>query len=56
MAHSFLETGKHSILAPGFNVDDPVRCQPGLGERRGKQILPDDAPEHRTAAPCRNPG
>jgi len=56
MAQSFLATGQHRLLVLRLHVNDTVRRQTGLGEGRGEQILPDQAPQHRPLAARGNPG
>ena len=56
MAQPLLKTRKHVILVSGFDENDPVRRQSGLGKCWREHILPGQAPEHGTAAPRRNPG
>lgn len=46
MAKPFLETGEHGGFIARLNIDDAAGKQPGLSERRRKEILPGDAPEH----------
>ncbi len=45
MPDSFFETGEHRLLVAGVHVDDPVRGETDLGQRRREQILPGDAPQ-----------
>ena len=45
MPNPFLETGQHRFLITGVDVDDPVRAEADLRERRREQILPSDAPQ-----------
>lgn len=51
MTQPLFETGEHGILAAGLDIDDPGRRQASVGQRRGKQILPGDAPQDRPPAP-----
>ncbi len=45
MPQPFLETGEHGLVVTGLDIDDPIRRQPGLRDRRRKQILADDTPQ-----------
>jgi hypothetical protein len=45
VTNAFLETCEHRFFVAGVDVDDPVRGETDLGERRREQILPSDAPE-----------
>ncbi len=45
MAQPFLEAGQGRLLIPGFDIDHPVRRQPGRFQPRRKQILITHAPE-----------
>ncbi len=44
MAQPLLEAGQYGFIVSRFEIDYPVRRQSRLGNGRGKEILPDDAP------------
>ena len=52
--NSFLETGEHRLLVAGVDIDNPVRGETDLGERRRKQVLPGDAPKDLAPGPPRD--
>lgn len=56
MPQPFLETGEYGLLVPCLGIDDPIRRQSCLRQRRGKKILPRDTPQDGAATPCRDPG
>ena len=49
MAQPLLETGQNALVVARLDIDHPVGQQPGLGEGRGEQVRPGDAPEHLAA-------
>ncbi len=51
IAQPFLEAGQHSFIITRFDVDHPIRRQSSLGNRRSKQILPDNTPQNLTLGP-----
>jgi hypothetical protein len=57
MPEAFFTAGEDGLLVTAFEVDDAVGVQPGLGERRRKQVQSRDTPEHLAARaggdPCR---
>ncbi len=56
MAKTFLEAGHEGLLVAGLDIDDAVRLQPGVAERRGEQVRPRDTPEHRAGQASDDPG
>jgi hypothetical protein len=54
MPQSFLETSQQRLLISRFDIDDPVRREPGQSECRREQILAGDAPQHAPPRPCRD--
>lgn len=46
MAKAFLETSHQGLFVAGLDIDDAIRPQPGVAERRCEQVRPRDAPEH----------
>jgi hypothetical protein len=42
---AFFKAGEDGLLVAAFEIDDAVGIQPGLGERRRKQIQSDETPE-----------
>jgi hypothetical protein len=54
MPQSLLETSQHRLVVSRFDIDHPVRCEPGRGDCRSEQILAGDTPQHAPAGPCRN--
>ena len=57
MPQAFLEAGEDGLLVAAFEIDDAVGVQPGLRERRRKQVQSRETPEHLAARaggdPCR---
>lgn len=56
MAQSFLETGKQGLFVTGLDIDDAIGMKPGLRQRRRKQIVPRDAPQHLAGGSCSDAG
>ena len=55
MPQPFLETSEQRFLISRFDINHPVRREPGRSERWREQILAGDAPQHATRGPCRDP-
>ncbi len=51
MAEAFLHRQQHIAVAARLDVDHAVGVEPGQAERRGEQIAPAQAPEHRPIDP-----
>jgi len=51
MPQTLLKTGKHSLFVPRFDIDHAIGDEPGLGEGRGEEVLPNDAPQRPAAGP-----
>jgi hypothetical protein len=43
---AFLHAGQNARLVTGFEVDNPVCCKAGLGDRRREDVRLGDAPQH----------
>ncbi|SEM11329.1 hypothetical protein SAMN04487976_11993 [Xaviernesmea oryzae] len=56
MAQRFLHAGKHRLVVACLDIDDPISCEPGLGQGRRKKIRLGDAPENLAARAGRNAG
>jgi len=56
MAQPLFKADKDGLFVATIKVDDAVRLQSGLRERRREQIRPRDAPEHLTPRTCGNAG
>ena len=55
MPQAFLKAGEDGLLVAAFKIDDAVGVQPGLRERRRKQVPSYEAPEHLAARAGGNP-
>ncbi len=55
MPQSFLETSQHRLLVSRFDIDHPVRREPGQSDCGREQILAGYAPQHATPRPCCDP-
>ena len=57
MPQAFLKGSEDGLLVAAFEIDDAVGVQPGLRERRRKQVQSGETPEHLAACaggdPCR---
>lgn len=49
MAKALFETGHQGLFVSRLDIDDSVRPEPGLAERRGEQVGPGDAPQDGSA-------
>ncbi len=56
MPQPFLETGQQGLLIAGFDIDHPVRRQPGGGKAGGEQIRIAQAPQDLPAQPRHDAG
>ena len=56
MSQSFLKTCQHRLLVSRFDIDHPVRLEPGRSECRREQILTGHAPQHTPPGPRCDPG
>lgn len=45
MPDAFLHAGEDRLVVAGLNIDDPVRFEAGLRQRRGEQVWAGDAPQ-----------
>jgi hypothetical protein len=48
---AFLETDVDRRLVPRFDIDHAIGDEPGLGEGRGEEVPPNDAPQRPAAGP-----
>jgi hypothetical protein len=55
VAQAFFETSQHRLLVSRFDIDQPVRREPGQSERWSEQVLVRDALQHAPPDPCRDP-
>ncbi len=46
MAQPLLGAGKHRLVVTRFEINHPIGAEPGLGQRRRKQIRPRETPQH----------
>ncbi len=51
-----LETGEYGLVVAGLDIDDAVRRQTGLRQRRREQIWPRHAPQHLSPHPGSDAG
>lgn len=51
MAQAFLHREQHIGVAARLDMDHPVGMEAGKAERRGEQVAPAQAPEHRPIDP-----
>ena len=49
MPQAFFKAGEDGLLVAAFEIDDAVGVQPGLRERRRKQVQSRETPEHLAA-------
>ena len=49
MPQAFFKAGEDGLLVAAFEIDDAVGVQPGLRERRRKQVESRETPEHLAA-------
>lgn len=45
MPQAFFHAGEHGLVVTGFDIDHSGGRQPDLGDRRGEEVRPRDAPE-----------
>jgi len=50
MTQTLFKAGEDGLFVRALEIDDAVRLQAGLGERRCKKVRPRDTPQHLT--PC----
>ena len=56
MAKAFLHREQHARIAACLDVYHPIGMQPGEMQRRGEQVAPAQAPEHRPLDPREDAG
>lgn len=49
MPDAFFHAGEDCLVVAGLDIDDAVRFEPRLRQRRGEQVGPGDAPQHLTS-------
>ena len=55
MPQAFFKAGEDGLLVAAFEIDDAVGVQPGLRERRRKQVQSRETPEHFAARASSDP-
>ncbi len=56
MAQALFHASEHRLVVTGLDVDDAIRDQACLRERRGKKVRPGQTPKHFAPASRRHPG
>ncbi len=56
MAQALFHAGKDCFVVTSLDVDDAIRDQTCLRERRSKKVRPGQAPKHFAPASRRHPG
>ncbi len=56
VTETFLDTGEHSLVVAGLDVDHAVGREPGLGQRWCEEIGPRDDPKDLASGSCGDPG
>lgn len=51
MTQAFFDAGEHGLVVARFDIDDAVRREARLGQRRSEQVRPGDDPEHLASRP-----
>jgi len=56
VAQAFLETRQDGFVVAGLDIDHPARRETDLRQRRRKEVLMGDAPQHLALGSRRDPG